>query len=132
VLLADAATATPRWLKRVSNAHPREGRLRPLWVRTDKTHREHNEFGYPSVADMRADIDQRCYVPIAEKSDRSIEECRAEAIESGGVGHENALDRGRGTKFMSMKARRLAGVRLSALTVVETSTVFTGSCLQLR
>jgi hypothetical protein len=32
VFLAEAATATPRWLKRVSNARPRDGRLRPLWV----------------------------------------------------------------------------------------------------
>ncbi len=30
----------------------------PLWVRTDKTHCEHNESGYSSIADMRADIRQ--------------------------------------------------------------------------
>jgi len=27
--------------------------------RTDKTHCEHNESGYPSIADIRADIDWR-------------------------------------------------------------------------
>lgn len=35
----------------------------PLWVRTDKTPCEHNESGYPSIADMRADIDWRRLVP---------------------------------------------------------------------
>jgi len=38
----------------------------PLWVRTDKTHCEHNESGYPSIADMRADIDWRRLVPQGE------------------------------------------------------------------
>jgi hypothetical protein len=33
------------------------------WVRTDKTHCERNESGYPSIADMRADIDWRRLVP---------------------------------------------------------------------
>ena len=35
-------------------------------VRTDKTHCEHNESGYPSIADMRADIDWRRLVPIGD------------------------------------------------------------------
>jgi hypothetical protein len=29
-----------------------DGKEGPLWVRTDKTHREHNESGYLSIADM--------------------------------------------------------------------------------
>ena len=37
-----------------------------LRVRTDKTHCEHNESGYPSIADMRADIDWRRLVPQGE------------------------------------------------------------------
>jgi hypothetical protein len=35
-------------------------------VRTDKTPCEHNESGYPSIADMRADIDRRGFVPAAD------------------------------------------------------------------
>ena len=36
------------------------------WVKTDKTHCEHNESGYRSFADMRADINQRRLVPTAD------------------------------------------------------------------
>ena len=44
---------------------------RPLrsWVRTDKTPCEHNESGYPSIADMRADIDWRRLVPCVDGSE---------------------------------------------------------------
>jgi hypothetical protein len=38
----------------------------PLRVRAGKTHCEHNESGYPSIADMRADIDWRRLVPEPE------------------------------------------------------------------
>src|SRR6476659_5088642 len=41
----------------------------PLWVRTDKTHCEHNESGYPSIADMRADIDWRRLMPCVDGSE---------------------------------------------------------------
>jgi hypothetical protein len=42
-----------------------------LGVRTDKAHREHNESGYPSIADMRADIDWRRLGPGPVGSNRS-------------------------------------------------------------
>ena len=37
--------------------------VQPRWVRIDKTLCERNESGYPSIADMRADIDRRGFVP---------------------------------------------------------------------
>ena len=40
-----------------------------LRVRTDGHAAEHNEFGYPSIADMRADIDWRRLVPQGEVVD---------------------------------------------------------------
>src|SRR3982074_988482 len=43
---------------------PKYRRKPPHRGRTDKTHCEHNESGYPSIADMRADIDWRRLVPI--------------------------------------------------------------------
>jgi len=36
------------------------------WVRTDKTDCEHNESGYPSIADIRADIDGCRLVPDSD------------------------------------------------------------------
>ena len=40
-------------------------------VSTDKTHCEHNEPDNPSIADMRADIDRRGFVPLPELMHRS-------------------------------------------------------------
>ena len=36
------------------------------WGQNDKTPCEHNESGYPSIADMRADLDRRGFVPVSD------------------------------------------------------------------
>ena len=43
--------------------------MQPRWVRIDKTLCERNESGYPSIADMRADIDRRGFVPCVDGSE---------------------------------------------------------------
>jgi hypothetical protein len=43
------------------------------WGQNDKTPCEHNESGYPSIADMRADLDRRGFVPLVDVEAEPIE-----------------------------------------------------------
>ena len=60
----------PGALAEFRSSSPRH--LRRLRVKTDKTHCEHNESGYPSIADIRADIDWRRLVPTTDIAHRAV------------------------------------------------------------